>query len=457
MIARNGKAADFIGSFFTNKKIYKPSYFQDLAPFLKYLVKYKPAAIIAEDSFLPSISDKTTRFPVIAIITGKIEKGLETAITHNVNCYIYNPFLEKDLAYKLERIIIERNEFDSMKHEIWELRICAELTQLISTTLDPKELLYKIVKKIADVMAVNRSSIIRVDWLRKSAIVVASHEDPDMPGLRLNLKKYPEILAALASKEPVFINDVATDPLMKKVREIIVPLGIRSILVIPIIFHEKIIGTLFLRTSTKVRAFNASEIQLLKIIAKTSANALYNAFLFEQMEDEKARLEKLAITDFLTGIYNVRYFYHKIIEEFNRSERYILPISCLMLDIDYFKKINDLYGHKIGDTVLQEFSKLLKRSTRKVDVLARYGGEEFVILLPQTSKKGALAEAERIRMSVKNHRFKSLKNKGGITVSIGISCFPHPEVQTHDDLISLADNALFEAKNNGRDKVIIYK
>ncbi|MFZ2196837.1 MAG: sensor domain-containing diguanylate cyclase, partial [Thermodesulfovibrionales bacterium] len=430
---------------------------QDQGLFLKYLVKHKPVGIIAEDSFLSYISDKTTRFPVIAVITGKIEKGLDTAITHNVNCYIYSPYLEKDLAYKLERIIMERNEFDSMKHEIWELGICAELSQLISTTLDPKELLYKIVRKIADVMAVNRSSIIRVDWLRKSAIVVASHEDPNMPGIRLNLKKYPEILAALASKEPILINDISTDPLMKKVREIIMPLGIRSILVIPIIFHEKVIGTLFLRTSKTERTFSASEIQLLNTIAKTSANALYNAFLFEQVEDEKARLEKLAVTDFLTGIYNIRYFYQRIIEEFNRSERYIIPISCLMLDIDHFKSINDAYGHKIGDTVLQEFSKLLRRFIRKVDVLARYGGEEFIILLPQTSMNGALAEAERIRTSIKKHKFKSLKNKGGLTVSIGISYFPHPEVQTHDDLISFADDALYKAKNSGRDKVIIYE
>ena len=400
------------------------------------MVKHNPAAIIAEDSFLPSISDKTTRFPVIAIITGKIEKGVETAIIHNVNCYIYPPYLEKDLAYKLERIIMERNEFDSMKHEIWELGMCAELSQLISTTLDPKELLYKIVKKISEVIAVNRSSIIRVDWMRKSAMVVACHEDPNTPCIRLNLKKYPEILAALVSKEPILINDVSTDPIMKKVREILIPLGIKSILVIPIIFHEKVIGTLLLRTSKMSRAFSASEIQLLNTIAKTSANALYNAFLFEQIEDEKARLEKLAITDYLTGIYNVRYFYHRIIEEFNRSERYILPISCLMLDIDHFKNVNDVYGHKTGDIVLQEFSKLLKKFTRKIDVLARYGGEEFIVLLPQTSTDGALAEAERLRTSIKNHKFKSLNNKRGITVSIGISYCPHPEVQTHDDLVS---------------------
>jgi diguanylate cyclase (GGDEF)-like protein len=128
-----------------------------------------------------------------------------------------------------------------------------------------------------------------------------------------------------------------------------------------------------------------------------------------------------------------------------------------MIDIDHFKNINDLYGHKIGDTVLQEFARLLKRFSRKSDVLARYGGEEFIILLPQTSIKGAYAEAERMRISIRNHKFKSLKNKRGLTVSIGISCAPHPKIKTHDDLISLADDALFEAKKGGRDKVMMYK
>jgi diguanylate cyclase len=125
-----------------------------------------------------------------------------------------------------------------------------------------------------------------------------------------------------------------------------------------------------------------------------------------------------------------------------------------MLDIDHFKNINDVYGHKIGDTVLQEFSKLLKRFIRKVDVLARYGGEEFIVLLPQTSMNGSLAEAERIRTSIKNHKFKSLKNKKGLTVSIGISCALHPKIKTHDDLISLADDALFEAKKAAGTKEI---
>jgi diguanylate cyclase (GGDEF)-like protein len=173
------------------------------------------------------------------------------------------------------------------------------------------------------------------------------------------------------------------------------------------------------------------------------------------MEDEKSRLEKVAVTDYLTGIYNIRYFYHRIIEEFSRSERYNLPIGCLMLDIDFFKKINDSYGHKTGDLVLKEFAQQLRRHTRKSDVLARYGGEEFVIMLPQTPVQGAIAEAERLRNAIKKHKFKSLKNQSGITVSIGVSVYPNARIKTHDDLISAADDALYEAKKSGRDRSVV--
>jgi diguanylate cyclase (GGDEF)-like protein len=303
---------------------------------------------------------------------------------------------------------------------------------------------------------VTRCSIVRVDWLRKSAFVVASHEDRGISGIRLSLNKYPEITEALRSKKPVVINDVTRDPLMRTVRDIIAPLGIRSILVVPILLRDKMIGTLFLRTSRAEHAFSEREVRLLKALADASANVLNNAYLFEQVEDEKSRLEKLAITDYLTGIYNIRYFYHRAIEEFSRCIRYSLPISCLMVDIDHFKKINDKYGHQTGDLVLKEFAQTLKRRSRKSDVLARYGGEEFIFLLPQTEREGAIAEGERIRQFVKEHKFRSLRSGKGVTVSVGVSAYPHPKIRTHEDLISLADDALFNAKNSGRDRVAVY-
>ncbi len=457
ILVKNVTILKFLEKFFRGRKVYKASYFKTPSLFIKHINENSPVAVIIEASLLQSVSDKITRFPVIAIISGNIKKGIGYAVTHNVNRYIYRPYLDSDLEYKLENVILEKNGLEKIRNEIKELEAITELTQLITNTLDPREILYRIVKKIAEIMPVTRCSIIRVDWLRKHAFVVASYEDPNITGIKLSLRKYPEIMEALTSRKPIVVRDVATDPLMKKVRDIITPLGIRSILVLPIMFREKVIGTLFLRTSRKIHAFSENEVRLLNSIANASANALYNAFLFEQVEDEKTRLEKLAVTDYLTGIYNIRYFYHRIIEEFSRSQRYAFPISCLMLDIDYFKKINDIYGHKTGDMVLKEFAHLLKRESRKSDVLARYGGEEFIILLPQTTAEGALQEAERLRQGVKDHKFKSMKNKTGLTVSIGIATFPNVRITTHDDLISCSDDALFNAKESGRDKVVVHR
>ena len=164
--------------------------------------------------------------------------------------------------------------------------------------------------------------------------------------------------------------------------------------------------------------------------------------------------ERLAITDYLTGIYNIRYFYNRLEEEFSRAVRYKIPLSCMMLDIDYFKKINDIYGHRIGDITLREFAQLVKSHTRKSDIFARYGGEEFIMLLPQTSLEGAIHEAERIKKAVSEHQFMGLEKEDKITVSIGIACTSDEKMKTPDDFITFADNALFTAKNRGRDQII---
>lgn len=456
ILAKNRNTINFFEKFFKSRRLYSASFYRNPQEFINHINENLPSALILESSFLLSVSDRITRFPSIAIISGDIKKGIELSINHNANRYIYRPYFERDLEQKLESIILEKDAYNKMQDEMRELETVLEVTQMITSSLDPKQILFMIVQKIAGIIPVTRCSIVRVDWLGKYAYVVATFEDPNITGIKLSLKKYPEIREALTSKKPVIIKDVSTDPLMKQVRGVLSPLGIRSILVMPVIFREKVIGTLFLRTSRTSHTFSENEIRLLNSIANASANALYNAFLFEQIEDEKTRLEKLAITDYLTGIYNIRYFYHRIIEEFSRCQRYGFPISCLMLDIDYFKKINDEYGHKIGDQVLKDFAQLLNRHTRKSDVLARYGGEEFIILLPQTSVEGALSEAERIRKYVKEHVFKSLRKKTVLTVSIGVAAFPNESIKTHDDLISCADDALFSAKEKGRNLSVVY-
>ncbi len=453
VLAKNNTVLRFLQEFFDGRKIYEARYAADPRSFREKVLEKPPSVVIAEGSMLQELSGKMAGVPTIAVIRGNVKGDIENAISCQAKSYILKPYLDIDLEYKLAAAITEREAIEKMENERKELAAIVDLTQLILGTLDPKELLYRIVSKVAEIIPVTRCSMIRADRGHRTVFVVSSFEDPDITSIKLSLSKYPEIDKALKSGKPVVVDDVSKDPLMSKVRKIIEPLGIRSILVVPILLRDKVIGTLFLRTSRARHTFSRNEIRLLNALANASANVLHHAFLFEQMEDEKARLEKLAITDYLTSIYNVRYFYHRIIEEFSRCQRYCLPVSCLMIDIDFFKKINDEYGHKTGDEVLKEFARRLKRHSRKSDVLARYGGEEFVLLLPQTGLEGAVAEAERIREYIEKHRFKGLKRKGGLTVSVGIAAYPNRKMKTHDDLISCADKALFTAKQRGRNRV----
>ncbi len=457
IIVKSKAAATFLEAFFRTSGIYRPVFCSTPPSPCAPLEKERGAsALIAEISLLPLISLTDHTIPCIALIGGDKKKGIETAVAYSVDGYITRPFVKEDLDFMLSTVIRDHEMIRIQKKEIRDLRTLHEFAQLISSTLDPKQILFMIVKRISDLMPVTRCSIIQVDWLHKFAYVVASFETPNVSMIKLSLKKYPEIVEALFRKKPVVVSDINTNPIMKSVRNIISPLGIRSILVMPIIFEKKVIGTLFLRTSRKQHTFKKDEVRLLQGIAEVSANTLYNAFRFAQVEDERTRLEKLAITDYLTGIYNVRYFQHRIIEEFTRAERYKLPICCLMLDIDRFKKINDSYGHKTGDLVLKEFAQQLRQLSRKSDVLARYGGEEFIIMLPQTTIAGAVAEAERIRNAIASHAFKGLESGMRLTVSIGISSYPNARIKTYDELISAADDSLYEAKKSGRDRVVVF-
>jgi diguanylate cyclase (GGDEF)-like protein len=370
---------------------------------------------------------------------------------------LVSPFYKEELDYKLKTLIDKRSLIESLYRDRKDLQALLELTSLASSTLNPKEVLYLVVKKISEILKVTRCSMISINAEdERYAQVISTFEDPMITNIRLDLEKYPEIRSVLSSRKPVVIQDAQKDPLMKNVRELIAPLGIRSILVIPIFFREEIIGTMLLRTSRANHAFTKREIQLCVALANASSHALYNAFLYQKLSQEKARLEKLAVTDYLTGIYNIRYFYSRLEEEFSRAGRYQMPLSCIMLDIDHFKKINDSYGHRVGDFVLREFAQLVKRHTRKSDLVARYGGEEFIILLPQTSLKGALIEARRIQKVVKETQLMQLHEGQRITVSFGIACLPDQRIQNADDLINFADNALYEAKAKGRNLIIAH-
>jgi two-component system cell cycle response regulator len=189
--------------------------------------------------------------------------------------------------------------------------------------------------------------------------------------------------------------------------------------------------------------------------------AKINALIkLKELQDEIKRknkmLENLATTDGLTGVFNHRCFYQKLNEEFERAKRYGTDIACVMLDLDFFKHVNDRYGHLVGDRVLIELAKKVFENIRKYDIFARYGGEEFVLLLPHTDEKGAIYEAERIRKSIESHWFPNIEKKGDVTASFGISTFPSAYIEKSEDLVKFADMALYDAKKKGRNRVECY-
>lgn len=446
-----------LSNYFRRKKI-KAIFVSDRKE-LKETIRAQNAAacLLIDIDLAKEINLRKLAIPSIAMVSGSTRRGLDMVSRLNLDDYIFFPPDIKKLDYKLNRIIRKTKIVESLRMETDDLQTLIDLNQLLTSTLDPQEILYLIVKKISEIIPVTRCSIIRIDSETRYGYVVSTFEDPNLRNIRLDLRKYPEIKKALISKSPVVITDITSDPIMERVRDIIFPLGIRSIMVIPIVFREEVIGTLFIKTSRKGYSFCRREIKLCQAIANSSANALYNAFIFEKIEDEKTRLERLAITDYLTGLYNIRYFYHRLDEEFSRARRYNFPLSCLMIDLDHFKDINDRYGHRAGDSVLREVARLMKSHTRKSDVLARYGGEEFIMLLPETHEKGAIAKAEQLRSSISKLRFKSLTNGRAVTVSIGVATYPDVTVNDTDDLITYADNALYKAKTSGRNRVEVFR
>lgn len=181
--------------------------------------------------------------------------------------------------------------------------------------------------------------------------------------------------------------------------------------------------------------------------------------LFKNMKEKEKALKKalkdvqrLAITDPLTGLYNQRHFSTVAEEELRRACRYGRPLSAIMLDIDHFKRANDTYGHTVGDHLLQEVAQSFRQELRRVDVVGRYGGDEFVVLLPENDLAAARQVAERLRKSIARRQIATPKGSAKVTASLGVAAMDCKET-TIEQLLARADQALYVAKERGRNRV----
>lgn len=191
-----------------------------------------------------------------------------------------------------------------------------------------------------------------------------------------------------------------------------------------------------------------------ELVARVKVHLKIKA-LQDELLEKNQRLEELSRTDGLTKIANRRHFMETLELEFLRAERYESALAYIMIDLDHFKALNDKHGHQAGDKALLEVARILQRGLRQNDMAGRYGGEEFALMLPQTDLTGATVVAERCRKGVEGKRIAVKNASIRTTVSIGISAMPSAQIKSVDDLIRTADDALFKAKDGGRNQVVV--
>jgi diguanylate cyclase (GGDEF)-like protein len=212
---------------------------------------------------------------------------------------------------------------------------------------------------------------------------------------------------------------------------------------LPLVFEEDLLGILWVWG----KGINRSDLPILSVFAKQISNSLERARVFEEVQS-------LAFTDPLTGLHNRRSIFEMGRIEFSRAMRTKRSFSCMMLDLDHFKIINDKFGHQNGDQVLQDFAARCLQSVREGDLVGRYGGEEIVILLPEADREMALRVAERLGAAIAEKPFETFDSEIPVTVSIGVATLdentPH-----FDAMIARADQALYIAKHKGRNRVAV--
>lgn len=310
--------------------------------------------------------------------------------------------------------------------------------------MDLKQILKVLKNKLPYILSIRYFSLFLFDKF-KSELTLACHNQPNFPdGLKLGIDDSPIMRDALENARYIL------EPEFKKSRYF----GGRQktifrndfMVCVPLMIENEIIGVLNLNDNDK-GFLSVGDLDFILNVTEFISLSISNALLFE-------KVEKLSITDPLTGLHNRQLMLNVLQREFARCTRYPAPLSVILLDVDHFKKVNDTYGHQKGDEVLVKLAGILQHVCRTQDVAARYGGEEFVLILPQTPLKGAFNIAERIRNSMSATSFYHDDKAWHVTVSCGVAEFDHETMKSEDQLISVADKALYVAKGTGRNKTV---
>ncbi len=351
----------------------------------------------------------------------------------------YKEILEK----KNTEIEISNRE---LKTHLAELSTLFQLNQAMISTLDLNVLFNRILKALQDVIHCDEIVLLLYNQGMEELEIRKVHGfDPErLKGVSFRLDEGVTGMVA-RTLEPVYIRDLANDSRTLGYKGRTHRRG--SMISLPMTFKNHLVGVLNLHKEG-TNAFAESEINLAQALANQAAIAVENAQLFELTRD-------LSNTDELTGLANRRHFQEAFQRELAQAQRFPSHFSLIMADIDHFKAFNDNHGHLTGDVALKKVASIILLNTRGIDLVGRFGGEEFVILLPKTTKEGALAAAEKLRQSVEQEAFtgdRQGQTAARLTLSLGVATFPTDSKDSYQ-LIDRADRALYRAKQAGRNQV----
>jgi len=352
-------------------------------------------------------------------------------------------------------LILEKQQLQyQLKDRQKDLTVINEVVQAVASPLESEKLFDAILEKCTELLEAEQGSLLLADPDTQELSIKA------IKGLN---KKIVELIrikpgegisgTVFVEEKPMIVRDIEADH--RTLREGHPRYQTKSFISLPLKLDRGAIGVLNIADKISGEAFTEEDGQLLNAIATYAVVAIERSEFYRRSEE----LKKISITDALTGLLNRRYFQERLAEEVERSKRHRLSLSLIMMDIDNFKSFNDRYGHLAGDEALRTTARTLRNSIRAIDVAARYGGEEFTVILPQTTKQDAMIIAERFCREIEKINFQVEKAQPGptkLTVSLGLASCPDDATQI-DDLIKLADTALYAAKAQGKNRVVVYE
>jgi two-component system cell cycle response regulator len=445
------------------------------------LLRGRSADLILLGGAQPELASETLRQlraeqngrTVPVIVAGvSTQEGAAVVLRQGADDYLSTPLRVSELLASVGAHLRSRDNIRQIRAElarreeelqralddIASTRQLVEILNEVTTDLTAAEIYRVLARRVARALDLQHCSVVLADVGDTHGTVVASFADASITNLEVRLDRYPEFMAALRTQRPVLVGDVMEDPMFAEVRQAWEKEGrvapVRSVLTIPFSFDRKRGGIFFLRTERSERVLTADDAAFAEVVIRAAVTAIRRAQALDSSRADNRRLEELATTDPLTRLLNRRAMLERLSAEVDRARRFRSQLSMLMVDVDYFKSINDQHGHLVGDTILRQLATLLANAARTVDVVARYGGEEFVMILPETATDGAVVFAERLREMVRQHRFEVDANRiFHLTCSVGVATFPSPRVTSTDDLFARADEALYRAKSGGRNLV----